>query len=165
MGFRRSISLALPGVVLALTVLSLAGCDDPPSETHYSVFAGKVVACHADTGELRVRMLRAGPEGSSEETIYCVVTRESEIYVNDKLSTMNEIQLGDEIELIGHRDPDPQTRRFVVSFAYLDHRLPAPAPPVFAPAPATQDSAVLEATVDTPEKSQGTTVENSTNKE
>ena len=135
---KTGILMCCAAILTALPLIS--GCDDPPPGAHYSVIAGKVLACHSDTGDLRIRATRLVSETPTDETMYCIITGESEIYVNDKLSTMDEIQLGDEVELIGHRDPDPRTRRFVVSFAYLDHSLPPPAPPVFAPAPATQDA-------------------------
>jgi hypothetical protein len=108
----------------------------------YNVLAGKVVACHPDTGELTVRVSRRTVEGPAEHTLYCVVTRDSEIYVNDKFSAIDEIQLGDAVELVGYRDPNPQLERFVVSFAYFDHPLPAPPRPELTPAsaPATQEA-------------------------
>lgn len=134
---RSSTRIARLFPIAALAWLPLLGCDEPSPGAHYSVVAGKVMACHAETGELRVRATHPGGDEATPEIVYCVVTRESEIYVNDEVRPLSEIQLGDEVELIGHRDPDPQTRRFVVSFAYLDHPLPPPAPPVFAPAAAT----------------------------
>jgi hypothetical protein len=132
--------LMLGGLLLAF--LGGTGCDEPPPPTHYTVFSGEVVACHIDTGELSVRATRRTPQGPLEETIYCLITRDAEIYVNDKVSSIGEIQLGDAVELIGRRDPDPQTERFVVSFAYFDHPLPPPPRPDLtpAPAPATEEA-------------------------
>lgn len=126
---------------LLLATLCAAGCDKPLPHARFTVLSGKVVACHTDTGELSVRVSRRRPEGPTEETIYCLITRDAEIYVNDKVSSIAEIQLGDAVELVGRRDPDPQTERFVVSFAYFDHPLPPPPRPDLtpAPAPATED--------------------------
>ena len=126
---------------LLLATLCAAGCDKPLPRARFTVLSGKVVACHTDTGELSVRVSRRRPEGPTEETIYCLITRDAEIYVNDKVSSIEEIQLGDAVELVGRRDPDPQTERFVVSFAYFDHPLPPPPRPdlIAAPAPATED--------------------------
>ena len=124
---------------LLLAIVCAAGCDEPRPRARYTVLSGKVVACHTDTGELSVRVSRRRAEGPSEETIYCLITRDAEIYVNDKVSSIDEIQLGDAVELVGRRDPDPRVERFVVSFAYFDHPVPSPSPPDLIPAPATQD--------------------------
>jgi hypothetical protein len=123
-------------------MVCVAGCEDQPPPNRYSVIAGTVVACHTDTGELSVRGARRTAEGPSEETIHCLITRDSEIYVNDKFSSIGEIQLGDAVELVGRRHPNPQLERFVVSFAYFDHPLPAPPQLELTPAnaPATQDT-------------------------
>ncbi len=61
--------------------------------------------------------------------------------MDDKLSSIEEIQLGDAVELVGWWDRSSQLERFVVSFAYFDHPMPAPPRPEFAPAsaPATED--------------------------
>jgi hypothetical protein len=106
------------------------------------VLNGKVVASHADTGELSVRVSRRMPTGPSEETIYCLVTRDSEVYVNDKFSSIEEIQLGDTVELVGWWDRSQQLERFVVSFADFDHPLPPASQPALVPAsaPATQSA-------------------------
>jgi hypothetical protein len=120
-----------------------AGCEDQlTTPNRYSVLAGKVLSCHANTGELTVRVSRRSAQGPTEETIYCVVTRDSEIYINDKFSSIEEIQLGDAVELVGYDDPNPRLQRFVVSFAYFDHPLPAPPPPELVPAsaPTTQNA-------------------------
>lgn len=126
-------ALLPPGLLLA--TLCAAGCDKPLPRARFTVLSGKVLACHTDTGELSVRVSRRRPEGPTEETIYCLITRDAEIYVNDKVSSIEEIQLGDAVELVGRRDPDPQTERFVVSFAYFDHPLPPPPRPDLTPAP------------------------------
>jgi len=133
---------ALVQTATLLVIVCASGCDKPPPRAHYNVLSGKVTACHTDTGELTVRAARRTPEGPIEETVYCLLTRDAEIYVNDKVSSIEEIQLGDAVELVGRRDPDPRVERFIVSFAYLDHPLPPPSPPDLtpAPAPATQDA-------------------------
>jgi hypothetical protein len=139
--FRFSHILTPMQAVLLLAAVCASGCDRPRPRAHYSVLSGKVIACHTDTGELSVRVSRRRPEGPSEETVYCLITRDAEIYINDKVSSIHEIQLGDAVELIGRRDPDSQIERFVVSFAYFDHPLPPPPPPDLTPAaaPATDD--------------------------
>jgi hypothetical protein len=139
MEWRRVLSNAhqrlLAGIVLPGAILCAAGCEPRPEPHHYTVLAGKVVACHTDTGELSIRASRRTVNGPAEQIVYCLVTRDSEIYVNDKFSSIEEIQLGDAVELVGRRDPAPQLERFVVSFAYFDHPLPPPPRPELTPAP------------------------------
>ena len=129
----------LIGSIMRAAALSvpvcLFSCDEPPPVPHYAVLAGQVVACHTDTGELSIKTTRRGLDEPAEDTVYCLITRDAEIYVNDKFSTIDEIQLGDDVELIGRRDPDPQSDRFVINFAYFDHPLPDPPQPEFSPAP------------------------------
>ena len=131
--FTHTRALAQAGLLLA--IVCAAGCDKPRPRARYTVLSGKVVACHTDTGELSVRVSRRRPEGPTEETIYCLITRDAEIYVNDKVSSIDEIQLGDAVELVGRRDADPQLERFVVSFAYFDRPLPPPPRPDLTPPP------------------------------
>jgi len=123
-------------------VAGAAGCEDQPAPNRYSVLAGNVVACHTDTGGLGVRGSRRTAEGPSEQTFHCLITRDSEIYMNDKLGSIEEIQLGDAVELVGWWDRSTRLERFVVSFAYFDHPLPAPPQPELVPAsaPTTEDS-------------------------
>ena len=123
-------ALSLAGCVCAL------GCEQQRPPSHYSVLTGKVIACHTDTGELNVRATRRTPQGPAEETVYCLITRDSEIYVNDKFSSIDEIQIGDLVELVGRHDPNPQAEQFVVSAAYLDHPLPPAPQPALLPASA-----------------------------
>ena len=127
-------------IVLPAALTCAAGCQPQRPPNHYGVLAGKVIACHADTGELTVQGSRRTPEGPAEETVYCLITRDSEIYVNDRFASLAEIQIGDTVELVGRRDPNPQVERFVVSFAYFDHPLPEPPRPELIPAsaPTTQ---------------------------
>ena len=136
------------GTALLAAVVCAAGCERERTVNHYTVFAGKVVGCHPDTGELSVRASRRAAEGPTEQTVYCLLTDDSEIYVNDKFSSIEEIQLGDTVELVGYRDPEPRLERFVVSFAYFDHPSPPPPRPELTPAsaPAAADPADQQAT-------------------
>ena len=119
---------------LLLVGIGLTGCDDRTRPlARYSVLAGHVAACHPDTGELTIRGPRRSSTGPAEAVTYCLVTRDTEIYINDRFSSIEEIQIGDAVELIGRPDSDPQLERFVISFAYLDQPLPSPPTPELAP--------------------------------
>jgi hypothetical protein len=114
-----------------------AGCERTRSPRQYATLTGHVLACHTDTGELSVRVPRKQPGTPSEQPIFCVITKDSEIYVDDMFSTMAAIEVNDTIELVGYHDPDPRQERFVVSFAYVDRQLPPPPLPELPP-PTTQ---------------------------
>ena len=129
---RRIQAVWLTGGLLC-AACALVGCDERPRPpVRYSVLAGHVVGCYPDTGELTICGLRRTTSGPTEAATYCLVTRDTEIYINDRLSSIEEIQIGDPVELIGRPDPDPQLERFVIAFAYLDQPLPAPPTPELA---------------------------------
>lgn len=117
----------------------LGGCERAAAPRLYQTLAGWVVARHAGTGELLVRVGGSGP--AREQTVFCVVTKDSEIYVNDMFTTIEAVRIGDAIEVVGYPDPDPRQERFVVSCARIERDLPAPPIPDLPPpstAPATQ---------------------------
>lgn len=128
----------LVGVALGALLGAVGGCEERRVPARYSVLVGRVIACQPATGELTVRVSRRTPSGPVEETLYCLVTRDSEIYVNDKLSSLGEIQIGDAVELIGRRESGATPRRFVIAMAYFERPLPPlPPPPPLASAPAS----------------------------
>ena len=107
--------------------LALPGCDPPPVTHSYRVLSGAVIACHTETGELTVRLSDfSRRRRQNEDRVHCVITRDSEVYVNDRFATLSDIALGDQIEVIGYRDPQRRIERFVVSYAYVKHPLPPP---------------------------------------
>ena len=55
----------------------------------------------------------------SARAIFCDVTKDSEIYINDALSRLEAIEPGDAIEMVGYPDPNPRLGRFVVSYAHV----------------------------------------------
>ena len=131
-GNRPRRAIWLTGAVLCALCGGL-GCDERPRPTvRYSVLAGHVAGCYPDTGELTIRGPRRTTSGPTNAVTYCLITRDTEIYINDRLSAIEDIQIGDAIELIGRPDPDPQLERFVVAFAYLDQPLPEPPLPELA---------------------------------
>ena len=126
---------ALAGLAAGVLV---AGCSERQPLPHYTLVSGRVVACHVDTGELVVKGARPKDPPGTQKTFNCLVTPGSEIYINDKLCGLEDIQLGDEVELIGWQDRESQPPRFVVCVVYLDHALPPPPRPELRPAPATR---------------------------
>ncbi len=122
---------------LAAGVL-LVGCSERQPLPHYTLLSGRVVARHVDTGELVVKGARPKDPPGTQKTFNCLVTPGSEIYINDKLCSLEDIQLGDEVELIGWKDRESQPPRFVISVVYLDHALPPPPRPELAAGPASR---------------------------
>jgi len=99
------------------------------------MLAGRVRESRPETGELTVEV--RGPAPGRPAVEICNLTKDSEIYINDRFSSIDQIQVGDAVELLGYRDPNPRLERFVVSFAYVDHpQPPPPAPELAAPAAA-----------------------------
>ncbi|MBU0637410.1 MAG: hypothetical protein KKB50_00980 [Planctomycetes bacterium] len=113
---------------LGLAVL-FAGCDKHSSPNGYEAIAGVVGTSDAEAGELSLRIATEGRVGPEAQTVFCVVNNHTEIYVNDKLSTIEAIGVGDAIEVIGCHDSSAGLKRFLVSFAYIDRAEPLPPPP------------------------------------
>jgi hypothetical protein len=108
---RRLIHLML--VPLALLVLQ-PGCGRAPSTQHYKAISGSVMGCKPDTGEVIVRVM--GRDAVYQDVV-CQVTRDSELFINDRLAGIEEIRLGDTVDLIGYNDVSASIARFVVSSA------------------------------------------------
>ena len=116
-------------VIVAALAGGLGGCDAPRAPDRYTVLSGSVLACDAETGEMTVELSRFSGRRFGEERLHCVVNKHSELYINDKLSALSGIQVGDTVELVGRRDPARGLESFVVSFAYFNHPEPPVAPP------------------------------------
>lgn len=125
----RTVALTLTTLVLA----SLRGCPPPDSTTRYEVLLGTVVGLRAETGQLTVQTVESHPDGSKSRKISCLLTKTTEIYVNDRFSSFDAIAMGDTVRLVGHRDPEPQTERLVVSFANILRNEPLPPEPDLSP--------------------------------
>jgi hypothetical protein len=124
------------GFILALAI----GCERPRNPHTYTVLSGTVLSRHSETGELLVELSPTSAHRFGSDRIQCVVTKDSEIYINDVFRTLEDIQLGDPIELIGYRESERRLERFVVTLARSEHPLPPPAlpPELSAPAPADE---------------------------
>ncbi len=124
--------------VVGLAAL-VAGCEPVPVAPHYKVLVGTVTASYPQTGELTVRVSTETPGVNQSRRVYCVVTRESELYVNDRFASLDAIRIGDTVELVGYVDRDRQLSQFVVSLAYVRQpQPPAPDPETLLVPPATR---------------------------
>src|SRR5262245_40683311 len=105
--------------LLAAAVVLIAGCERKNAPPAYEVREGVVVERHSDTGELAVRVVQQKRDKTEERTIFCIVTKDSEVYINDVLSRLDAVNVGDAIEIVGYPEPTPRFERFVISFAHV----------------------------------------------
>ena len=103
-------------LILAVLFLPLIGCERPDTHRPYQVFTGSVKALDVETGELFVRPEQAPVPWRPGRNVPCVATKDSEIYINDRFCRIDEIKVGDTIELVGYRGKED---RFVVSLANI----------------------------------------------
>lgn len=118
---------------LTAGLATLGGCGRQASSQRYETLAGQVLSIQPETGELEARVMNPST-AESGQTIHCVVTRDTEIYVNDRASSIRDVAVGDRVELIGYRASDPRVASFIVSFAFVDHPLTWPPVPELGPA-------------------------------
>ncbi|RMF70774.1 MAG: hypothetical protein D6744_18940 [Planctomycetota bacterium] len=142
---RRSLRGGLFVLSAVPALLTVGACDRPRPPHKYVALSGTVAACHPQTGELTVRLTDPSSRRARDDQLECVVTSDSEIYINDMFSTLDRVQIGDRIELVGYRDASRPIESFVVSFAYCEHTAPTPAVPPLLQPPASPASAPASA--------------------
>lgn len=123
---RRLLSLGL------LLLIPTIGCGKSVPPPRYVVARGGVSVVRPETGELEVRLTsEAGTAPAPARALeFCIVTEHSEVYLDDALVTLGAIRRGDEIEIIGYRDPSLRNEKFVISFAYCKRPKPRVGVPV-----------------------------------
>ncbi|MBP9025441.1 MAG: hypothetical protein KBH81_04745 [Phycisphaerae bacterium] len=104
------------------STLSLAGCSRHEPSPPYQALSGVVRAIDCETGELLIRA-----ERPPDRNLVCVVTKDSELYVNDRFSDLREVRIDDALDAIAYRDRD----RFVLSLVNIRRSEPAPPAPAF----------------------------------
>jgi hypothetical protein len=110
--------------------LLLCGCDRAVPRHHYTLIAGTISAIHDDTGQITLRPTSESGAPPASQSIDCVITKDSEIYVNDRFSALADLAIGDPIEIIGYGDPNPRLEAFVTSYVYLTRPVAPPAAPL-----------------------------------
>lgn len=116
-------------LILSGAAVLSAGCKRPAAAHRYESLDGAVDERNSETGDLRIRIIP--PSGGKQRSILCQVTDDSEIYVNDRLASIESIKAGDVIRVVGYRDPNPRLERFVVAFARINRPQTPPAAPEF----------------------------------
>lgn len=110
-------------------VMLLGGCQRPAPTHAYRVLTGTVILCNAETGELTVLVTPGTRRRLHKDRVHCVLTEDSEVYVNDRFSSLHEVRVGDKVEIIGYREPDRRLESFVVGTASFQQPLPPPVVP------------------------------------
>jgi hypothetical protein len=121
-------------IACSVTVaLLLTGCEPSSAPGTYRSRTGTVEGVRLETGQLLVRF-----DGAADRRVPCLITNDTEIYINDRFSRIENIQIGDEVELLGYADPNnPRGERFVLSFARIERTETDP-PPIDLTPPASQ---------------------------
>lgn len=123
--------------IAALTLWAVVGCDPQRRPSDHLVLTGTVEGTRADTGLLLVRVEEPAAARFKNKRIACLLPNDAEIYINDKFTTFDAIEIGDTVELMGHVERNPREERFVVSVAEIKHNEPPP-PPLDLSPPTTQ---------------------------
>ncbi len=101
----------------AVAVVMLSGCGRESRRQDYRTLTGVVTERRADTGELSVSFKAAGEREPS--IVSCLMTRDSEVYINDRLGSIEDVRIGDILAIIGYYEPDPEPARFVISYGRI----------------------------------------------
>ncbi len=124
------------GVALVLAV-ALGGCRGASGPEQHEALLGAVESMQPDTAQITLRIAESRGPWSEPTRVTCLLTNDAEVYVNDRYAGLEEVRIGDTVELIGYRDPNPRTERFIVCLARIARNEPAPPVPDLTP-PASQ---------------------------
>lgn len=116
-------------VFLNAIVLAAPGCDRGSSGQKYETETGVVTQRHTSTGEIAVSSDRPGK--AARPFISCIITRDSEIYVDDRLSSIEDVRIGDRIAMVGYREQEPGLEHFIISYGRIQRSSPSSVPPEF----------------------------------
>lgn len=115
------------GVWCACALLACLGaCRRPNTPSEHAALSGRVALVRADTLELTLQPASMF-QGRPLRSIMCLLTRDSELYINDRLADLKELQLGDQLQLVGYyENKDAPEERFVVVAGYVVRSEPPP---------------------------------------
>lgn len=138
-------------LVAAAVALVAAGCSRP-RETggSYLIFGGTVRERSPETGKLHVVV--SEPRGSDwiGRTLECVVTSDSELYLNDRFTGLADVQERDSVQVIGYFDRNEQDQFWVTQADVTRPMPPPPVPVLSVPAtqPASQENSNVQPSAD-----------------
>lgn len=124
------------GAVLILS-LTFGGCRGASGPAQHEALVGTVESIQPDTAQVTIRVAESRGPWSEPTRVTGLLTNDAEVYVNDRYVGLEGVRVGDTVELIGYRDPNPRTERFIVCLARIARNAPAPPVPDLTP-PASQ---------------------------
>ena len=116
-----------------LAVCATGACSRQAPSNRHEELSGIVEALQPETGRLTLRNTGTRPEPADDQKVSCLLTNDTEIYINDRVRSLDAIQVGDTIELFGYRDPNPRAERFIVRMAYIARNEAPPPEPDLSP--------------------------------
>jgi len=124
-------------VAVIVALIPLWACGEQSRASKYEILSGTVEGVRAETGQLRVRPDDERHGRDENRKVACLLTSDAEVYINDRFSSFDAIEIGDAVELVGYREQTPHTERFVVALAQITRNEPPPPEPELA-SPSTQ---------------------------
>lgn len=116
-------------VFLTAIVFATPGCGRGSHGQRYETETGVVTQRQTNTGEITVSSDR--PRNGERPSISCIITRDSEIYVDDRLSSIEDVRIGDRIAMVGYREQEPGLEHFIISYGRIQRSSPSSVPPEF----------------------------------
>ncbi len=113
----------------AVVGIAAAGCERGRRGQKYESLSGVVTERHPATGEISITY--QPPGGDEPAVAACVMTRDSEIYINDRLSAIEDVRIGDTIAIVGYHEPGPQLEQFIISYGRIRRATRPAQPPAF----------------------------------
>lgn len=124
----RSHELVTALAVLLVGVSCGAGCSRPGDNPRYVARNGTVESVNLQTGEITVQ-IESPRRGEAAHPLVCVATNDSELFINHRVSPLDGLRVGDEIELLGYAD-GLRAERFIVTRASVRRNGPTPRSPL-----------------------------------
>ncbi|TWT41226.1 hypothetical protein RAS1_39200 [Phycisphaerae bacterium RAS1] len=115
----------------AAAALVIAGCQRLTPPSAFETCWGRVEDRNLENGEWSVRVTQSRQAALHDHVITCVVTKDSEIYVNDLLRPIDAVQVGDDVQVVLYAEA-AGPERYVVSTAQVRKDLPPPPLPKLA---------------------------------
>lgn len=116
---------------LGLVLGWLSGCQRQTPPSAFETCWGRVEDCNVESGEWSLRVTQSRQPALQDQVVTCVVTKDSEIYVNDLLRRIDAVQVGDEVLVVLSAEA-AGPERYVVCMAQIRKELPPPPRPNWA---------------------------------
>ncbi|MBK8914923.1 MAG: hypothetical protein IPM64_10055 [Phycisphaerales bacterium] len=106
-------------LLLLIPVLgALAGCDARPRTADFRLLRGVITGVDAQTGEITLAAVERRAD-AQPVTRFCHVTPHSEVFINDRLTDVRELRVGDQAEVMVMVSGDERMEQLAVVTATL----------------------------------------------